>query len=158
MPRTLNSGVPLERQGLKIGNKCFTPLFLKNLVRTSTFWNGCWTRQPGRTWLLGPGAPSGTTPKYLFCSDWWYESNKRGVQWQKPASKKLLVRCKINFGWVLLIMFVFQVERQGKKNTPLFSKNAVVQIYFCFVPLNRVLIPRLIHSMERRDLRIRVRL
>ena len=31
--------------------------------------SGCRTRQPGRTWLLGPRACSGTNPKYPFCSD-----------------------------------------------------------------------------------------
>ena len=40
--------------------------------------SGCRTRQPGRTWLLGPGACSGTNQKGPFCSRYWYKSNKRG--------------------------------------------------------------------------------
>ena len=40
-------------------------------VRTKTFLepSGCRTRQPGRTWLLGPGVCSRTNPKYPFCLD-----------------------------------------------------------------------------------------
>ena len=53
--------------------------------------SGCRTRQPGRTWLLGPGECSGTNPEYPFCSNYWYKSNKRGVRGPKHASKKLVV-------------------------------------------------------------------
>jgi len=55
---------------------------MKILNRTKSFLegHGCRTRQPGRTWLLGPGACSGTNQKYPFCSRQWYKSNKRGVQ------------------------------------------------------------------------------
>ena len=38
-------------------------------TKTSLEPSGCRTRQPGRTWLLGPGACFGTNPKYPFCSD-----------------------------------------------------------------------------------------
>ena len=40
--------------------------------------SGCRTQQPGRTWLLGPGAYAGTNPRYPCCS------NSRGVQGSKP--------------------------------------------------------------------------
>ena len=41
-----------------------------NLTKTLLEPSGCRrTRQPERTWLLGPGACSGTNPKYPICSD-----------------------------------------------------------------------------------------
>jgi len=60
------------------------------VCRTKTFLepSGCRTRQPGRTWLLGPGACSGTNSKHLFCSDYWYKSNKKGVQGSKTRLRE----------------------------------------------------------------------
>ena len=55
------------------------------------YW-GCRTRQPGRTWLIGPGAVLALIQNAGFVRDNSTESTKGGHRGRKPASKKLLGR------------------------------------------------------------------
>jgi len=60
-----------------IHHKKYKSLFLDS-YRTKIFLepSGCRTRRPIRTWLLGPGARSGTNQNAPICSRWWRKSNK----------------------------------------------------------------------------------
>jgi len=59
--------------------------------------SGCRTRRPIRTWLLGPGARSGTNQNAPFCSRWWHKSNKI----VDTGSKTLLQEASgaVHVGW-----------------------------------------------------------
>jgi len=69
-------------------------------IRTKTFLepSGYRTRQPGRTWLLGPVACSGTNQNAPFLRHNGTNLTKEWTRGRNPASKKLLGRYEERWG------------------------------------------------------------